>query len=389
MSLAAGTKLGPYEVLSPIGAGGMGEVYRARDSRLDRTVAIKVLHTAAIPSADALARFEREARSVSQLSHPHICPLFDVGEEGGIRFLVMPLLKGRIVWLDRAGKESGSIGDSTVTTAHARISPDGTRVVFDRTQPRTGTYDLWTYDIDRAVEQSVTSARMSEISGVWLRGANAIIYSGGVPPHLIKRDLTTGTEKVLLSSPGFDVAEDTSPDGKTVVFRRRTLRGTFDIWSATLGDSPSASPIVETPFDEASVRFSPDGRHIAFESDESGRYEVYIATFPNAAVKTRVSTAGGSLPRWSRDGDELFFVAADRHLMSVPVSPGVPIALGSAAPLCDIPAGSAGGDFNPNNGWTDFDPSPDGKRFLAVVPEPAGRKPVTVMMGWMPRTTGR
>jgi len=299
------------------------------------------------------------------------------------------LLKGRIVWLDRAGKESGSIGDSTVTTARARISPDGTRVVFDRTQPRTGTYDLWTYDIDRAVEQSVTSARMSEISGVWLRGANAIIYSGGVPPHLIRRDLTTGTEKVLLSSPGFDVAEDTSPDGKTVVFRRRTLRGTFDIWSATLGDSPSASPIVETPFDEASVRFSPDGRHIAFESDESGRYEVYIATFPNAAVKTRVSTAGGSLPRWSRDGHELFFVAADRHLMSVPVSPGVPIALGSAAPLFDIPAGSAGGDFNPNNGWTDFDPSPDGKRFLAVVPEPAGRKPVTVMMGWMPRTTGR
>src|SRR5436309_11722427 len=78
--LAAGTKLGPYEIVSPLGAGGMGEVYRAKDTRLDRTVAIKIVSATLGDRPEARRRFEREARAVSALSHPHICPLFDVGE---------------------------------------------------------------------------------------------------------------------------------------------------------------------------------------------------------------------------------------------------------------------------------------------------------------------
>src|SRR6266404_3145755 len=94
MSLAAGTKLGPYEVLSAIGAGGMGEVYRARDTRLDRTVAIKVLPAHLNTDPDLKARFEREARAISSLQHAHICTLFDVGHEGAIDYLVMEYLEG-------------------------------------------------------------------------------------------------------------------------------------------------------------------------------------------------------------------------------------------------------------------------------------------------------
>jgi serine/threonine protein kinase len=94
MSLTAGTRLGPYEILGPLGAGGMGEVYRARDTRLGRTVAVKVLPTRTIPSDEARKRFEREARAISQLSHPHICTLFDVGHAEGTEFLVMELLEG-------------------------------------------------------------------------------------------------------------------------------------------------------------------------------------------------------------------------------------------------------------------------------------------------------
>jgi serine/threonine protein kinase len=85
MSLANGTKLGPYEIVSPIGAGGMGEVYRARDTRLDRTVAIKVLPQHLADTPDAKQRFEREARAVSALNHPNICTLFDVGSQDGKR----------------------------------------------------------------------------------------------------------------------------------------------------------------------------------------------------------------------------------------------------------------------------------------------------------------
>ena len=94
MPLASGTTLGPYTIEAPLGAGGMGEVYRARDTRLDRTVAIKVLpeHVAADP--DLKQRFEREAKTVAALSHPHICPVFDVGEQDGVNFLVMEHLEG-------------------------------------------------------------------------------------------------------------------------------------------------------------------------------------------------------------------------------------------------------------------------------------------------------
>jgi eukaryotic-like serine/threonine-protein kinase len=94
MALAPGARLGPYEIVSPAGAGGMGEVYRARDTRLDRTVALKVLPPALTNDAAARQRFEREARAVAALSHPHICPLFDIGHQDGTDYLVMEYLDG-------------------------------------------------------------------------------------------------------------------------------------------------------------------------------------------------------------------------------------------------------------------------------------------------------
>jgi serine/threonine protein kinase len=94
MALTSGTRLGPYQIESPLGAGGMGEVYRARDTRLERTVAIKVLNAQLVGSTELRARFEREAKIISQLQHPHICVLHDVGNEGPIDYLVMEFLQG-------------------------------------------------------------------------------------------------------------------------------------------------------------------------------------------------------------------------------------------------------------------------------------------------------
>src|SRR6202020_944900 len=94
MPLATGTKLGPYEVQSPLGAGGMGEVYRALDTRLDRTVAIKVLASHLSSSPELKQRMEREARSISSLNHPHICQLYDIGSQNGADYLVMEFLEG-------------------------------------------------------------------------------------------------------------------------------------------------------------------------------------------------------------------------------------------------------------------------------------------------------
>src|SRR5262247_3175682 len=94
MSLGPGTRLGPYEIVTPIGAGGMGEVYKARDTRLDRVVAIKILPDALAADPHFRERFEREARTISSLDHPHICALYDVGEERGVSYLVMQYLEG-------------------------------------------------------------------------------------------------------------------------------------------------------------------------------------------------------------------------------------------------------------------------------------------------------
>src|ERR1700678_914748 len=94
MSLSAGTKLGPYEIQSLLGAGGMGEVYRARDTRLDRTVAIKVLPQGLVDPTEVRQRFERVTRAAPTLKHTHICALYDVGNQDGIEYLVMEYIEG-------------------------------------------------------------------------------------------------------------------------------------------------------------------------------------------------------------------------------------------------------------------------------------------------------
>ena len=119
MSLSAGTRLGPYEILSPLGAGGMGEVYRARDSRLKRDVAIKVIPDSLARDADALARFEREAHAVAALNHPNILSIHDFAAEGGIAYAVTELLEGETL---RARLESGSLGSRRSTEIAVQIA---------------------------------------------------------------------------------------------------------------------------------------------------------------------------------------------------------------------------------------------------------------------------
>src|SRR5687767_671102 len=106
MSLAAGTRIGPYDILSAVGAGGMGEVYRARDTRLQRTVAIKVLPTHLSQNEKLQKRFEQEARAVSTLNHPNICTLHDIGSQDGLHYLVMEFLSGETL---RDRLRSGSL----------------------------------------------------------------------------------------------------------------------------------------------------------------------------------------------------------------------------------------------------------------------------------------
>ena len=123
MSLAAGARLGPYEIVSPLGAGGMGEVFRAKDSRLNRTVAIKILSDESAADADRRERFEREAKAISALDHPNICALYDVGDHDGTYFLVMPCLEGQTL-ADRLAK--GALPSTRRSSTPSRSPPPST-----------------------------------------------------------------------------------------------------------------------------------------------------------------------------------------------------------------------------------------------------------------------
>ena len=134
MALASGTHLGPYEIISPLGAGGMGEVYRAKDTRLDRIVAIKVVLGHVAANAEFRERFDREAKAISALDHPHICTLYDVGHDGDLDFLVMQFLEGETL-ADRLARGARPTSDPTRASTGPASEPG-----FRRPARQRGSY---------------------------------------------------------------------------------------------------------------------------------------------------------------------------------------------------------------------------------------------------------
>jgi Tol biopolymer transport system component len=282
----------------------------------------------------------------------------------------------RLAWFDRTGRELGAVGQpSKLLTVF--VPSDGRPVLFDRARPDLGTYDVWSYDADRNVETRLTSAPDSEFGARWLPGGRSIVHSSvlGRNPHIVRLDLATGKQDEVISQGGFQVAADVSPDGKTLLYFERPDRGgSFDLWALPLSGDAKPSRILEGAFETDEARFSPDGRYVAIVSAESGRPEAYVIPYPGPGEKTRVSTEGAEIVRWSRDGRELLFLATDGRFMSAPVKTSPSLQLGEPKALFNL-----GGRSN----WRSFDVSADGKRFLAVVPEVvADREPLRVVVNW-------
>ena len=288
----------------------------------------------------------------------------------------------RLVWVDRTGKEVGTVG-APGDYLNVRLSPDGGTVLFERTKPGIGTWDLWTIDLARGVETRLTSDPSSEAFPVWMPDGRAILFAdeshSNTTLNLARKRLDTGVEDQLLPIGTYQRRpSDVSPNGQTLLFTERTARGTVNVFTLPLSGPATPSALFGSRFSESDPRFSPDGRAIAFVSDESGRLEVYVAPFPSTGGKTLVSTgiAGGDLmggARWSHDGRELFYVSADRRLMAVPVRTTPMIEVGSPSPLFALQG----------RAWSDFAVTADGKRFLAVVPQAfAGEQPLTVILNW-------
>jgi serine/threonine protein kinase/Tol biopolymer transport system component len=287
----------------------------------------------------------------------------------------------RLVWVDRTGREVGTVG-APGDYLNVRLSPDGGTVLFERTKPGIGTWDLWTIDLARGFETRLTSDPSSEAFPVWMPDGRAILFadeSHSTTLNLARKRLDTGVEDQLLPM-GTQQRRpsDVSPDGHTLLFTERTTRGTVNVFTLPLSGPAVPSALFGSRFSESDPRFSPDGRAMAFVSDESGRLEVYVAPFPSTGGKTLVSTGitfgdltGGA--RWSHDGRELFYVSTDRRLMAVPIRTTPMLEVGTPVPLFTLQG----------RAWSDFAVTADGKRFLAVVPQAfAGEQPLTVILNW-------
>ncbi len=285
----------------------------------------------------------------------------------------------RLAWIDRQGHELASVADPGDYLT-VRLSRDDRTALFQRTRAGIGTWDVYTADLIRRVETRVTSDPGSEAYAVWMADDRDILFGdgrNGGTLNLARKHFDSGIEDRLL--PAGPQRRPMDVHGDTVLYTERSLEGTLDVWKFELSNPEGRTRLFGSSANEADPRFSPDGRAMTFTSDVSGRFEVYVAPFPPSGGKLQVSAGiypGVDLQqgaRWSRDGRELLYVAADRWLMSVPVRTGPRIEVGIPSPLFDTGA----------RAWEDFAISSDGQRFLAVVPQAlAGEQPLTVIVNW-------
>ncbi len=282
----------------------------------------------------------------------------------------------RLAWFDRGGREVSRLGASG-TYLDLHLTADGKRLLFDRARPGLETYHVWSYDLERGIESPVTNGLDTEVYPRLLADGKSMIFSAvrGTPPLLRRRDMATGQETPLTEGRrAFQMAQDVSPDGRSLVFTERTEIGNFDIWSLALDGSARPVALVQSSFDKRNVRFSPDGRFIAFISNEAGRPEVYVMPFPGPGEKVRVSEGGAQLLRWGRDG-ALYYLSGEMRFVTVPVRTSPVLHVGAPKTLFTVG----------ERGWVDFDVSADAQKILAIVPEIVGdESPLNVLVNWSP-----
>jgi Tol biopolymer transport system component len=266
----------------------------------------------------------------------------------------------QLVWMDRTGKQIGTVNDKFPNLALARISPRGDRVALQMDNAQS---DIWVLDLARGVRTRLTFGPVSNQLPVWSPDGKWIAYSSGRYGHselYRKPSDGSGGEELLLTDNGVVTTQDWSHDGKYLIYSKgRGINTEPELWALPLegGRKPFlVVPHTTTSF-TSEAHLSPDGRWIAYASDESGRDEVYVSAFGEEQGKWQISPNGGTQPQWSRDGKQLYFMDISFNLYSVSVHK-VRNALQFGAPvrLMGISSYSAPEVF--------YDVSPDGKKIL-------------------------
>jgi Tol biopolymer transport system component len=280
----------------------------------------------------------------------------------------------RMVWVDRSGREGEPIGDPG-DYHNPALSPGGDRLAFDLADPRSGKRDIWVRDLKRGVSSRFTFGAGDAFCPLWSSDGSRIVFTQG--QNLFEKAADgQGEEKLLLKSDDLKIACDWSRDGRFIAFASRAKETGFDIWTLPMSGERKPTPFLKTPFAELWPVFSPDGRFLAYQSNESGRPEIYVQNFPGPGGKWQISTSGGVEARWSADGKELYYRAPDQKLMAVEIQAGSGFTAG-------VPQALFAGRFDTGVARARYLPTPDGRRFLTVAP--LGREamtPTTVVLNW-------
>ncbi len=302
---------------------------------------------------------------------------FSASRNGVLVFRGGELQGTRLVWVDRSGKETPVL-EAPADYRDASLSPDGTRLAYD-VGDGTTRGDLWIRDLARGVSSRFTFDAVSELNPQWSPDGRRIVFTSrakGRGDLFVKDASGTREAEPLLVSPDEKFVSDWSPDGRHILFTSRAEADTgWDIWALPTDGDRKPFPIVKTVFGELWATFSPDGNYIAYQSNESGRAEIYVHEFPEARNKWQVSTEGGTEPFWRRDGREMFYRAGSQ-LMAVPVQSGATFTAGTPVPLFRT-------RFATILMRGRYRPAPDGQRFLvlgALARE--AEQPADVVLNW-------
>ena len=283
-----------------------------------------------------------------------------------------------LVWRDREGKHLGTIGQPQETIRHPRLSPDGHEVAV--TGFENNNNDIWIHEVARPVKINFTIAEATDLLPVWSPSGDRIAFSsgrtGGRAIYINQRDRFSEKPAEMVQDPASSqFVTDWSPDGRILLFfRAGKSSGSQDLWYLQQNKDGEYEevPFLQTRFEETRARFSRDGRFVAYISNRTGEYEVFVCTFPECRNQQRVSVNGGTQPRWRKDGKELFYVEGD-SLMAVPVSIGPSLSLDSPEKLF-----SSEGLRIRSGRSSNYDVSSDGQRFVLAEPVAAKAEEPTI-----------
>jgi Tol biopolymer transport system component len=309
---------------------------------------------------------------------------FSTSDAGVLTYRAGPSQMTRLTWFDRSGNILGSIGAADTTElSNLRLSEDGRRVAGERTIRNVT--DVWVLDSARQMRFTRGSAGRMTRFPLWSPTGDRIAFEAidSSSVRLSVRPSTGGNEEeVLFQSAETKIPCDWSPDGRFLIYYVPDATTGTDLWVLPLEGPRTPFTFLKTDANELWGQFSPDGRWVAYQSNETGRFEIYVRPFRGPDGQTLVSTGGGVYPRWSHDGKELYYVAPDARLMAVSIrATGTTIEAGAPAAL--FQTRKVGGGLNVISRGHQYDVAPDG-RFLVNTEAGATLTPLTLLMHWSP-----